>query len=182
MLCNTTLHAAAYVLMKSPFRAMAPRKLASLLYIAERMHARTHGHLFTYCNHISTPDGPIQAEMRDVLLKGYNSMWWKHLMEWRAGGNLMVLRQDVTILHLDHLSEAIIGTLDEMLRTFGRCTQSEIYTWMVQNCSEWNRDDPEGEITSLEMFRAVGSKDPEARAQDADDQTRIHRLFKTLGA
>lgn len=180
MQCMTAIHAAAYLLLRAPFRAMEPARLTMLLYLADREHGQKHGHFITDCEHISTPQGPLHREMRDAFHYGYDRLFWGALIEQRAEGKLVALKTGIRNHHLDHLSEAITNTLDDILKAHGSSSENNLLAWMQIHCAEWDQEQGDAPITSLAIFTALGVEDPEIHAETVECGRHLQGLLATL--
>jgi len=180
MICMTTIHAAAWLIMRTAFGAIETERLLALLYIADREHAARHGDLFSACERRTGPSGPVHAEMADALIEGQDTLHWSECLEVRADGRMIGIPAGGSRYDLDHLSDAVIDTLEDVIDTHGSSDMTALSAWMLANCREWRNDDQSTVITSRQVFRAIGMPGAHDLAERHEDQQRLTRLLHAL--
>lgn len=153
-------------------------KLAKLLYLADRANLSKYEFPITWDNFVSMPHGPVDSISNECVNGMYGPIeGWDDFVDGRVGYEVRV-KTSVTDDDLDELSDAEIGTLDEVWSEFGHMGQYQIRDWTHVHCQEW--ENPHGSSNPIPLSRVLkflGKRDAEEIEADLLGQRKVLELL-----
>lgn len=151
-------------------------KATKLVYLADRLNMEKFDFPITGDNFVSMDHGPVNS----VTLSCINGMEgdrpdWESFLTDRSGHEVGVSNKALSEDDLDELSDAEIGTLDEIWSKFGHMDRYVVRDWTHLNCPEW--EDPEGSSNPIpfsRVFKFLGKAHPDF----LENQVKIGRQFQ----
>jgi uncharacterized phage-associated protein len=129
-------------------------KLAKLLYLGEREHLSRHDLPILFDSFVSMDHGPVTSTTLDYV-NGYQEdrANWDAFISDRAGYDVGVTSEKLTVDDLDELSDAEIETLEAVWAQFGRMDRYAIRDWTHEHCGEW--ENPKGSSSPIPYERVL---------------------------
>jgi len=157
-------------------------KLMKLMYIADRISLKKHGHPITFDRMVAMEHGPVLSSVYNLTqgtIEGHPKGWeyWIHERE----GHDVSARRPVDVEFLEDLSDADVDVLAETWRLVGHLDKWEIRDWTHRNLKEWK--DPQGSSMPIEyesVFTALGlsRENAEQMAERLHQQSSIRRHLR----
>lgn len=172
----------AYFALKSPTRSINMLKAIKLVYISDRECLKRYALPMLDEPRASMPHGPVNSKTYDNAKGEVEDERWSAVLDDRAN-HMIGVKPHITSDDLDELSDAEIGTLDDVWGQFGGMTQWQLVDWThdSKNIPEW--EDPHGSsypIPIERVLRAVGIEDAAAHAEFLRDRSDISKLLSEL--
>jgi uncharacterized phage-associated protein len=129
-------------------------KLAKLLYLGDREHLSRHDLPILFDSFVSMGHGPVTSTTLDYV-NGYQEdrSNWDTFVADRAGYNVGIASNNLTVDDLDELSDAEIETLCAVWNRFGDMDRYAVRDWTHNNCGEW--EDPMGSSAPIPYERVL---------------------------
>jgi uncharacterized phage-associated protein len=171
----------AFFALKTGANAINVLKAVKLVYLADRESIARYGFPILDERRVSMKHGPVNSYTYDHI-KGevppqYDGGWGDFVAD-RAGHDVGLAFNGMTIDDLDELSDAEIDTLESVWDSFGGMDQWDLveFTHDTNNVPEWT--DPKGQgsrkIPLESMMAAIGvaaSKEHAAEIESVDNAT-----------
>jgi len=175
----------AYFAIKNNPAPINVLRAIKLVYLADRESVKKSGFPIQDEVRVSMPHGPVNSETYAFVCgeKNPDECGWSEFLCDRENYTISLANDGVDVKALDELSDADIGVLDQVWKTFGGMDQWALRNWThdSKNIPEW--EDPGSsskEIPLVRMMRAVGVEDPEQQAKIVQDYSEIDQLFARL--
>ena len=120
--------AAAFFALKSG-GAINVLKLSKLLYLAERASMAKYDEPMFYDDLVAMPDGPVASITLNLINGEIEEPIWKAFVARREEESTIRPQNGVDFNHLDQLSEADIGILEELWGQFGHWDRWVLREW-----------------------------------------------------
>ncbi len=160
-------------------------KAIKLVYLADSESILRRGHPIQEEPRFSLPHGPVNSTTLDHLNGAYreNQPIWQSLLDARAGNNVGLANEALSVDDLDSLSDRELTILDSVWNRVGHMDRFELADWTHQpeNVPEW--EDPDGSRKSISLERmmaAVGLDHPIERAREHASLVDAYKLLASL--
>ncbi|MCW7551077.1 Panacea domain-containing protein [Endozoicomonas gorgoniicola] len=175
---------AAYFLLRNRGR-MSVLKLMKLLYLADRESMERYGYPISYDLMVSLDHGPVLSRTLNHINDSAPSSvdGWKDWIGDRAGYEVDLRKDKITLTDLDELSKADVSVLQAVWDKFGHMHKYDLSDYTHDECPEWQ--DPKGSSLPLrykDVFQALGKSPEEAEELQAEIYSKqsVDDIFASL--
>lgn len=157
-------------------------KLTKLIYLADRRHMERYDFPILGDELVSMPHGPVNS-MTYNYIGGYvnDSSGWAEFITDRANYCVGLVRADLCHDDFDELSDAEIGSMQDVWTQFGSMGQYQIRDWTHAHCPEW--EDPNGSSNPIpyeRVYKYLGKPNPEMLDEAVRDARSIDEVFGSV--
>lgn len=177
----------AFFAIKTGVNAINVLKVMKLVYLADRASIARHGFPILDERRVSMRNGPVNSFTYDYI-KGevppHLDAGWSEFVADRAGHDVGLAFNGMSVDDLDELSDAEIETLEGVWELFGGMDQWKLvdYTHHAENIPEWT--DPKGQgsrtISLDSIMSAVGLKGHARHAAEIESANKATEFLKGL--
>lgn len=179
----------AFFALKTPQRRINVLKAVKLVYLADRENVAQFGFPILEERRVSMKHGPVNSTTYDYI-KGEvcpdQDGGWSDFVTDRALHKVGVANECITFDDLDELSDAELGTLENIWEKFGGLTQWQLveFTHDKANIPEWEDPSETGQnskqIEFESMLAAMGVPFHQEHAAEMESVGNATRFLKGL--
>lgn len=172
-------HVVAGIIRLLPFCELHADVAPTLAYLVDREHLASHGHVARESARLTSPSGPIDELVRDLVAGSVSSSAWNDLV--LRDGDVLRTTRIVTSDDLGTLSQAIERTIVRVVSVFGSMDADAL---AAEASSIFSPAEiaPDGEraLTLLDMALAVGHDQTTAEAivDESEAHAAVGRTFR----
>lgn len=154
-------------------------KLAKLLYLGDREHLSRYDLPILFDSFVSMDHGPVTSTTLDYV-NGYQEdrANWDTFVADRAGYDVGIASNNLTVDDLDELSDAEIDSLQAVWSEFGGMDRYTVRDWTHKNCGEW--EDPRGSSAPIPYERVLKFLGKDHSGEIAQEIETVRSLDKAL--
>lgn len=154
-------------------------KLAKLLYLGDREHLSRYDLPILFDSFVSMDHGPVTSTTLDYV-NGYQEdrANWDTFVADRAGYDVGIASNNLTVDDLDELSDAEIDTMQAVWSEFGGMDRYTVRDWTHKNCGEW--EDPRGSSAPIPYERVLKFLGKDHSGEIAQEIETVRSLDKAL--
>lgn len=139
---------AACFLIRKEGGSISYMKLIKLMYLADRSRLLSRGRPITFDRYCSLQHGPVLSRTLDLITsgvsEGQSSIWKQYISA--PSDYCVEVNEGVSPIAV--LSQAELGTLEEIYSRFGHFNKWDLVNWCHENLTEW--EDPDGSAVAIE--------------------------------
>jgi len=159
-------------------------KLVKLLYLSDRESMTRHGIPISFDYAYAMDNGPMLSQALDfingIIPDKSDMAKWEEWFSSRTENHQIKLIRDFGRDDLDEISEADLGVLEAVWKSFGHMDQWELVDYTHNNCSEYKKP-PKGSrnaINDAEILEAVGV--PKEHATELSEEIQAQRRLDAI--